>query len=64
MSSQLTPRERVLKAMAFEETDIVPYDIRIDDAILPRLADYYGDPAFHRRLVNHLHLILEGLSVI
>jgi uroporphyrinogen decarboxylase len=54
VSSQLTPRERVLKAMAFEETDIVPYDIRIEDAALPSLIDYYGDPEFKRHLVSHL----------
>lgn len=52
--SALTPRQRVLKAMAFEETDIVPYDIRIDEALVPRLAGYYGDPAFADRIVNHL----------
>jgi uroporphyrinogen decarboxylase len=40
--------------MAFEETDIVPYDIRIDDPVLPRLIDHFGDPDFERRLVNHL----------
>ena len=34
----MAPRERVLKALAFQEADIVPYDIRIDEAARPKLA--------------------------
>ena len=50
----MTPRGRVLKALAFEETDIVPYHIDIAEDVIPRLAEYYGTANFAERIVNHL----------
>jgi uroporphyrinogen decarboxylase len=50
----LTPRERVRLALAFEETDLVPYHLMIDERVRPALADYLGDPAFERAIDNHL----------
>jgi uroporphyrinogen decarboxylase len=53
----MTPRIRVLKALAFEETDIVPYHIDIAEDVAPRLAEYYGDYGaanFATHVVNHL----------
>ncbi len=49
-----TPRSRVLKALAFEEADIVPYQIEIDEAAASRLAEHYGSANFADRIVNHL----------
>ena len=54
MAPALTPRERILKALAFEEADLVPYHLMIDANIRPRLAEYLGDPQFDRRIINHL----------
>jgi len=50
----VTPRGRVLAALAFEETDIVPYQIDIDEAVASRLAEHYGSTRFADRIVNHL----------
>ena len=54
MDEALTPRERVRLALAFEETDFVPYHLMIDERTRPALADYLGDPFFERGLENHL----------
>jgi len=51
---QPTPRERIYKALAFQETDIVPYHLMIDDRVRPRLAAYFHDEAFEQMLSNHL----------
>jgi len=50
----LTPRERVLLALAFEEADIVPYHLMIDETVRPQLAGYFGDDQFERKIINHL----------
>jgi uroporphyrinogen decarboxylase len=54
MEPALTPRERVRLALAFEETDLVPYHLMIDASVRPSLASYLGDPEFERGIVNHL----------
>ena len=54
MSSSLSPRERILQALAFQETDLVPYHVMIDEAVRPRLAEYYDNAAFEDRISNHL----------
>ena len=43
-----------LKALAFEEADIVPYHVMIDASVHPRLAAYLNDARFDRSIVNHL----------
>ncbi|RPI80542.1 MAG: hypothetical protein EHM41_22530 [Chloroflexi bacterium] len=50
----LTPRERIFKTLAFEEVDIVPYHIMIDEMVRPQLAEYLSDPEFERKIENHL----------
>ena len=54
MTPYLTPRERILRTLAFQESDLVPYHLMIDDAVRPRLADYYNDVGFERQITNHL----------
>lgn len=41
-AASILPRERVLAALRFEETDICPYYIWVDPAMLAPLAQYYG----------------------
>ena len=54
MAYSLSPRERILQALAFQETDLVPYHLMIDEPVRPRLAQYFGDAAFEERITNHL----------
>ena len=54
MSHSLSPRDRILQALAFQETDLVPYHLMIDEAVKPRLIEYYKDAAFEDRISNHL----------
>ena len=49
----MTRRDRVLKALAHEETDIVPYVILIEPEVDEKLVEYYGDPAYRLRIENH-----------
>jgi uroporphyrinogen decarboxylase len=60
--SQVTPRERVLQALANQETDIVPYHIPIDPECTERLTKE-KDAARHLigRLDNHLpYMLIES----
>ena len=50
----MTRRERVLRAIQFQDTDIVPYDVGFTHIAYQKLADYYGDPNFGAKLGNHL----------
>jgi uroporphyrinogen decarboxylase len=54
MSTSLSPRDRILKTLAFEETDIVPYHVMIDKDVHQCLAVYLGDDGFDRCITNHL----------
>lgn len=54
MDEIITPRDRVLMALAFKETDIVPYHLMIDERVRPQLVGYYHDDEYDRQIVNHL----------
>jgi uroporphyrinogen decarboxylase len=54
MTPSMTPRERTLAALAFQETDLVPYHIMIEAAVVPLLEDYLDNPGFQSTIVNHL----------
>lgn len=54
MTQQSTPKELVTRALAFEESEIVPYDVRIDDAVWPDLRAYLGDAALELPVLSHL----------
>ena len=49
----MTPRERVCRAVHFQETDIVPYQVGFTAEAFRKLAEYYGDPNFHTRIQGH-----------
>lgn len=54
MSGLLTPKQRVLRALSWQEADIVPYDIRFDEAILRELAQSPHGSGLAGGLVSHL----------
>jgi uroporphyrinogen decarboxylase len=54
ITPSLTPRERIFRSLAFQESDLVPYHLMIDEQVRPRLADYYQDAGFERQINNHL----------
>lgn len=45
-------RQRVLTALAHQQPDAVPYDIRFTKSARVRMAAYYGDPDFEWKLGN------------
>ena len=49
-----TPRDRVLMALAFQETDIVPYHLMIDERVQRRLSEYFQNDQFDNQIINHL----------
>ncbi|MBI5117060.1 hypothetical protein HZA56_11355 [Candidatus Poribacteria bacterium] len=49
----LTPKERVLAAFNFRETDIVPYDVPIEPEVEERLNEHYGGTAWEKMLQKH-----------
>lgn len=53
----MTPRERVYKALRFEETDFVPYQILFTTAARQRFAEYAGDADFESKIGNHLSVV-------
>lgn len=52
-----TPRERVLRTLAFQDTDFVPYHIMFDEAIFTKLGGSPGDPFHFSQFTNHLPFI-------
>ena len=45
-------RQRVLAAIAYQEPDVVPYDIGFTEPARAKMAAYYGDPDFESKLGN------------
>ena len=52
-----TPKERVKAAFAYEETDIVPYNILIEPEVEERLNKHYGGTDWENMFQNHLSVI-------
>jgi len=50
-------KERIQKAIRFEETDIVPYHLKFTIPAYEKLAEYYRDRDFIREIGNHLAII-------
>jgi uroporphyrinogen decarboxylase len=50
----MTPKERIRRALAHEETDYCPYDCYLGDDLRQRLAARTGDPDFGAQLMPHL----------
>jgi uroporphyrinogen decarboxylase len=60
----LTPRERVFRALAFEETDFVPYHIMHDEALIPQFLPFLIDGSLSAGFINHLPFLnIDALKI-
>jgi uroporphyrinogen decarboxylase len=50
----MTPRELVLETLAKRESETLPYQIDLTDAVRRRLVEYFGDERFEDKLGNSL----------
>lgn len=50
----MTPRERVIEAINFRDTDIVPYTLTFTMPSMKRMVEFYGDPDFESTIGNHI----------
>jgi uroporphyrinogen decarboxylase len=50
----MTPKQRIQRALAHQETDFCPYDLGFDAGLRERLVAFTGDPNFDQGLVPHL----------
>jgi uroporphyrinogen decarboxylase len=57
----ITPKERVLTALAYEETDIVPYDVIIEGDVQDRLNRHYGGADWEKMI--HKHILPVSLPI-
>ena len=53
----MTPRERVLQAIQFHDTDIVPYQVNLTSGARQNLIGYTGDPSIESKIGNHIATI-------
>ena len=53
----MTPRERVYRAIAFQQTDIVPYHVTFTQGAREKAVHFYGDPNFEDAIGNHLAVL-------
>lgn len=53
----MTPRERILRAVQFKDTDIVPYHITFTADSHARMVRYYGDEQFEDKIGNHMAIL-------
>ncbi len=56
----MTPRERILNAIQFKDTDVVPYHVTFTAVARQKLADYYGNPDFESKIGNHIGYLYRG----
>ena len=50
----MTKKERVIKTLSFEDTDIVPYSVGFTIEEHKKIADYLNDPHFSDKIGDHL----------
>ena len=50
----MTPKERVLAALEYEETDIVPYDVVLEGDVEERLNEHYGGTEWEKMIQKHI----------
>ncbi|UCC69385.1 MAG: hypothetical protein JSV79_05590 [Armatimonadota bacterium] len=50
----MTPKDRVARAVAHQETDICPYDLGFGPELRQRLVEFAGDDHFDRGLESHM----------
>jgi len=53
----LNPRERVMAALAYKETDIVPSDIVLESEVEDRLNEHYGGTGWQTMIQKHIALV-------
>jgi len=53
----VTPRECILSALQFQDTDIVPYHITFTKEAHAKMVDYYGDDRFEDKIGNHMAIL-------
>jgi len=58
----MSPRERVLRALNHEQTDVVPYNVWWDEGVRQTFVDWTGDPDFDRDLVDHFLWVSADLK--
>jgi len=56
----ITPRERVLTALAHRQPDMTPWQIDLTIDARAKTAAYLGDPDFEAKIGNHLAICEEG----
>lgn len=56
----MTRKERVIKAIHHQETDIIPYTVDIYDDVREKLKNHYNDPDFEQKLGGHLVFACAG----
>jgi len=56
----MTPRERVYRAIQFQDTDIVPYHVTFTIPAREKMIEFYGDRHFEQHLGNHLAMLRLG----
>ena len=56
----MNPRERITKAVAHQQTDICPYELRFIDEVHQRLVEFTGDAHFNRELETHVMIVGSG----
>jgi uroporphyrinogen decarboxylase len=52
-----TLKERVIAALNFEETDIVPYDVIFEAEVEDKLTEYYGGRQWENKIQRHTMLV-------
>ncbi len=50
----MTPRDRVIKALNHEKTDIIPYHLDLTDEVYDRLVKYFKNENFFEKTGSHL----------
>lgn len=53
----MTPRERILQSVQFQDTDIVPYHITFTGDAHAKMVQYYGDEHFEGKIGNHMAIL-------
>ena len=57
------PRERVLKALAFQEADIRPYYIWVDEEMMSPLAEWYGVEDVKKQVISD-HTVMTEIKAL
>ena len=56
----MTPRDRVYRAIQFQDTDIVPYHVTFTIPAREKMAEFYGEDCFEQQIGNHLAMLRLG----